>query len=181
MLKISALIIATLLSTSTWAVAGTKTVSGLTRSQMSTLKLNQVEQLYPLVDKYDPATNTMLKMKVTTYNLGGSSDVSNLMEIYLGSFCHTEMKQGGALHHVATVDKVLSVTRIEAGIYRIVTQEWPLGDDWESPVPDFRLRKVAYTVNAANLSVELRKLEGIGEGEERQYSTPVYVDRQVLD
>lgn len=181
MLKMSTAIIATLMLASSWSSAATRTVPGMTRNQMTTLKLNQVDQLYPLVEKYDPATNTMLKMKVTTYNLGGSSDVSNLTEIYLGSFCHTEMKQGGALHLIASVDKVLSVTRIEAGIYRVVVQEWPLGDDWESPVPDFRLRKVAYTINAANLSVELRKLEGIGEGEERQYSTPVYVDRQVLD
>lgn len=170
-----------LLTTASIALAGPKKVHGLSESEISQLKLNQVEQLYPLVEKYDSVTNTNLKMKVSTYALGGSTDVSNLMQVYLACFSHSEMKQGGSLHLIATVDKVLSVTRVSAGVYRIVVQEWPVGDEWQSPVPDFRLRKVAYTVEASDLTVDLRQLPGVGEFDERQFTTAVHVSRQVLN
>lgn len=181
MFRFAATTALTLLLSSTLALAAGQTVNGLTKSQASQFKLQQIDQVHPLVDKYDSITNTVLKMKMTTYDLGGSTDVSNMKAVLLGSFVHNEMRKGGSLHLIAHVDSVLSVTREAAGVYKIIAQEWPVGANWPAPVSDFRLRKVAYTVYAADLTVELRKLEGVEEFGERHYTSSINVSRQVLD
>lgn len=164
------------------ATAFAASVNGLAQDELQQLRLNQADQIYPLVvKKYDPATNTTLSLKVMSYDLGGSSDVSNLTAVYLGGFSFNEMQSGGSLHLIGKVSKVLSVTRLAAGVYQVIAEEWPVGEAWPSPVSDFRLRKVAYRLNAVQLSMDLRALAGVEEFEHKQFTTPISITRTVLD
>lgn len=165
---------------STTALAAS--IPGITGGALSSLKLNQVDKVQTLVDKkYDPATNTTLSIKITTYDLGGSSEAANLTNIYLSSFSFNEEKNGGALHLITKAANVLSAKRLSAGVYQVVVEEWPVGPNWPSPADDFRLCKVSYTVEASQLTVDLRELTGVPEFGSKQFTTPISVSRSVLN
>lgn len=172
-----ALILSVFLSIS--ASADTTAKSGLAITETYGFFPHQIQSLFPLVDKTINQGESHLRVQVATYSRGGSTDVSNLVDILFTTYNYSEMKSASSNHIVDSVHKVLKVERISAGIYQIIAEKWIFSD--EEPNEKLHgLQKVRYQINATDLLVDVQNLNDVEEFNEKWSLKPILIEKEIL-
>ncbi len=107
---IKAVLLAFIVVTAVTASASAKTVA----SADVKVSLVQVTDVFPLVQK--PG----LQVSVAVEDLGGSTDLSPTMNVYLTLYAKGEMFTTHATFKIASVLSVQSAKRVSGGIYQVV-------------------------------------------------------------
>lgn len=121
--------------------------------------------------------NSDLRVSLVVLNNGPSTDVSPRQDLHLALYnVINEFGTAWALVPVAAVWSFEGVERTEAGIYAVTAVMAGPGDGSE----ECYFPRMRITVDARQLSVDVRNAPGLGEFEERRYTTPVGLTRAII-
>lgn len=121
--------------------------AALVKSEPAQVSIARVTQIVPLVQK--PG----IQVSVTVQDLGGSTDVSPTMTVYLTLYSKGEMFSTEAAFKIADVLSLKSAKRISGGIYQVVALTYDGGSNG--------LQETTYTIDAIKA---VNAIEGVNCG-----------------
>ena len=170
MLKTMIMMISLIFSQS--LLASTVTVEGL---KDTTVDVSRVQKQVTLIQSVKGESD--LRVSFVVMDSGGSTDLSPRARLYLTVFNESEMKDAKSAHMIASINSLVSSKRIEAGVYEAIVTQYDYSGECGGALPESMLK---ITVDARQLTADVRKFKGAGEFDVSTVQTPITITKSCI-
>jgi len=141
-----------------------------------TVNLARVQQQVTLVQSQKGESD--LRVSFLVADAGGSTDLSPRASLHLTTFNESEMRDAQSIHRISHINELVSTKRESAGIYSAIVKMY----DYDSicPQTNFLTATVKLTVDARQLTIDVRNFKDVGEFDLGTIQTPITVTTKCL-
>jgi hypothetical protein len=166
-----------LIVASTNAYAAQKnTVSGNTLETVND-SMARVQEQVTLVQSQRGDSD--LRVSFLVMDAGGSTDVSPRARLYLTTFNESEMMDAQSVHMITHLNELVSTKRESAGVYSAIVKLYDYDNECANSEGSLTAT-VKLTIDARQLTIDVRNFEGVEEFGLGTIQTPIVVTKECL-